>query len=160
MPATWVQFRVQVIRALSPKNWSKWNVSDVRDALGKINGCQLPEGAMRTRLIVITTPEFKDCSCVVQAGEPMSIQTLVSQFTIETLDIAIVGRFAPGDRYTAGDSYHWHNVIALISTWSAVIASGIVELSITQCPINSDLPYRKCTSGPAKGTGGRSKQKK
>src|SRR5450432_856900 len=51
-------------------------------------------GTVGTHLVVVSTPSLAFCTGLVEADEPICIQTFGAEFAVEGFDEGIVGRFA------------------------------------------------------------------
>src|SRR5258708_35563288 len=60
----------------------------------KVHRRRVAERAMRTNLIVVSTPSLAFCSRLVEAQEPVCIQAFPPELAVEGLDEGVVGRLA------------------------------------------------------------------
>ena len=65
-----------------------------RDLTGELAGCPFSERSVRTTLIVFLPTSFDQPLRFVKIGEPVRIQALGPEGSVEGLDERVVGRFA------------------------------------------------------------------
>jgi hypothetical protein len=58
------------------------------------------ESGMRANLVVVNSPGFNDVPRLLQGSEPVLVQALRTEASVEGLDVGIVGR---GARQPGGD---------------------------------------------------------
>ena len=52
------------------------------------------EGAMRTNVVIVSTPSLAFSPSLVEAQEPVGVQALCTELAVERLDEGVVGRLA------------------------------------------------------------------